>query len=759
MLIRLEYKDRVIHQISTQEITGELVVGRSARCDWPIPKEDNLVSSRHVSLTRKGKAVHLKDLGSTNGTFSHGKRIQAKKLVDGDKIGIGNAILYAVSERGSEKRQCSELLVLSGKEHGKKKKLVPPKFTIGSDPASSLVFLDMLVSRNHAEIVIHEDYRCWIRDLNSKNGTTVNGVALRSDKERLLKDGDKISFSQMEAEFHDGAVSRASSYTWLRLLIIVLTLVVSVGAYQLYKRLLPSADVYVRETRKLAAKEQFAAAGEMLARAETAHHATSRQVEILQLRRLIALWEITAEKWNETKTFLRESDWTKVARNLGLLQGEKPEAWEWNKRSGDEREKVLYAKSMLDAWLRYKAAIARDDIDSALIKSVADDAGALIQSQAQAKLPDYLLPLREELEQAQVKLQALLAECDALESALNRLTGQKPPYQEIVAALEQACASEERVIQNKAKKLTPVVKGLARSSAVYEQTIQELQALDGKKVLESNLELPSSDACALDPRVSTARQNLEKSHIDLRVTGGQITVLFKAIENIIGREGSTLPHLADFKAVEVMQRVFACDSLAAALPRRSRKTPSGDYDRLLGAEEFYAYLSALPEPLDPVLSADLAFVPLLTQASDLWKKIDVFLAFMDQPANAWLIAGDLKTQLERLKTFLDLRDGLVQVLVAKAAGSSGRDAVIAAGIACRMQSRGGAAVIGGVPIKQWLVEAFKNYRGEVLKFNDEFSMASLEEQVAIRDKVLAIGLPGDPVVRRMWAMRDAAGQN
>ncbi|MDA3927190.1 MAG: hypothetical protein PF904_21160 [Kiritimatiellae bacterium] len=60
------------------------------------------------------------------------------------------------------------------------------------------------------------------------------------------------------------------------------------------------------------------------------------------------------------------------------------------------------------------------------------------------------------------------------------------------------------------------------------------------------------------------------------------------------------------------------------------------------------------------------------------------------------------------------------------------------------------------PIKEWLMVEFKKYRKEILKINDEFSMASLEEQVTIRNKVLAIGLPGDPVVRRMWAMRDAS---
>jgi len=757
MLIRLEFKDRVIHEISAKDISGELIIGRSSRCDWTMPKDDKLASSKHVSLTAKGKTIHLKDLESTNGTFSNGKRITAKKLAEGDKIGVGNCILYAVPDRGSSKRQYSEVLVLSGKEHGKKKKLVPPKFSIGSNPGSNLVFLDMLISRNHAEIAIHDDDRCWVTDLNSKNGTSVNGVPLRGDKERLLKDGDKISFSQMEVEFHDGSISRKSSHIWLRLFIIILTFVVAVGAYNLYKLLQPSANTYVRETRKLAAQEQFSDAGEMLVKAETAHHAAEQQVEILQLRRLLDLWKRTSNKWNETKTFLEDRRWTKVARNLGLLQGEKSEAWEWNKKSGDERSKALYAKSMLDAWLRYKSTVARDDIDIDSLTSVSDDAQALIESRSVAKLPAYLHPLRKELEIAMVKLQGLLAECNSMEGAMDQLIGPNPSYKEIVAALDKACSSNERVIKYHAQKLAPVVAGLARSSEAYADVIKALRALDGKTVIESTLPLPSADACALDPRASTARQNLEKNHIELKVTGGQITVLFNSVEKIIGRQGSTLPHLSNFKTIDVMKNVFQCDSLNASLPRRSRKSPSGDYDRLLGVEEFYSYLDALPESLDPVLVSDLSFKPLLTQANDLWKKIDMFITFVDKPEYQWLIEGELRLQVERLKTFLMLRNGMVKVLVTKASSSSGREALIAAGIACRMLSGETTASIGRKPIKEWLVIELRNHRKEILKLNDEFSMASLEEQVTIRNKVLALGLPGDPVVRRMWAMRDASG--
>jgi len=77
-----------------------------------------------------------------------------------------------------------------------------------------------------------------------------------------------------------------------------------------------------------------------------------------------------------------------------------------------------------------------------------------------------------------------------------------------------------------------------------------------------------------------------------------------------------------------------------------------------------------------VLVSDLSFKPLLTQANELWKKIDTFVRFAEMPEHAWMLEGEMKRQLERCKTFLVLRDGLVKIMVTKTSISSGREALI-----------------------------------------------------------------------------------
>jgi ABC transport system ATP-binding/permease protein len=62
-------------------------VGRSPGAEFIV--DAALVSRLHCQLTATAESLHVKDLGSTNGTFVNGTRIQAAQLKDGDKLAVG----------------------------------------------------------------------------------------------------------------------------------------------------------------------------------------------------------------------------------------------------------------------------------------------------------------------------------------------------------------------------------------------------------------------------------------------------------------------------------------------------------------------------------------------------------------------------------------------------------------------------------------------------------------------------------------------
>ena len=755
MLIRLEHNGRIIHEISSGALTGELVIGRSHACAWPVPKEETVCSSQHAALFLKGRHAWLKDLGSTNGTFHNGKRIAKKRLAVGDKISIGNCVLCVDQERGGDSTAHSELQVLSGKGRGQRKPLLPPVFTIGSDPGANLVFLDMLVSRRHAEVLIKEDGSCWIRDLGSKNGTTVNGMPLRDDKERLLKDGDRIAISHLEVEFHDGAIKRSNQQVWLRIGILAATLAAGLGAYGLYQQMRPSAESFLREARRLAAEEAFAEASAMVEKASTARRASARQVTIEELRRLLGVWQNTVSVWSRAQRALTEERWTQVSRDLGMLQASKKEAWEWNEKAAAQKEAMAAAKVAVDAYLRSEASLGREDVSFADLNGDHNGVRQAMEGLGQTP-PAYLEPLRAALEKLGRRQAALLGESRKLEQALDLLEQDQPNYADIVKVIGQARDSKEQSLKRRATVLEPPVRALAESFNLLTVAAQQVRELEMHKALAADIKLPAADACSLDPRVSDARQILEQTHANLKIKAGQIAVLFEEVEKRIGRDGDFPDCFRPFGDGETLMKMLSCDALEMPLPKRSRKEPCSVYDRLLGVEEFYTYMSAFPEQVDPAMVADLPFVSALTQIREALQKIETFQTFVRQADNQWLLGSKMHAQMKRLDAVAARRDSLVQVMTAKAESDATRAGLIAGGIVARLTTREGQGLIKNMKPQAWVAVELKRLRTTLLRLNDEYSLAPPTRQIAIRAEILKSGLPGDPLVRRMWAFRDAA---
>jgi len=66
------------------------VVGRREDCDLRIPLSD--VSRKHCRLILEGETIKIEDLGSSNGTYRNGERVQQTELVAGDTLQIGPVI-------------------------------------------------------------------------------------------------------------------------------------------------------------------------------------------------------------------------------------------------------------------------------------------------------------------------------------------------------------------------------------------------------------------------------------------------------------------------------------------------------------------------------------------------------------------------------------------------------------------------------------------------------------------------------------------
>ncbi|MEN6406663.1 MAG: FHA domain-containing protein [Thermoguttaceae bacterium] len=100
------------------------------------------------------------------------------------------------------------LVVVGGKQGGKKIPVTGPKYLVGRSQDCHLRLQSGMISRKHCVLMMHGD-NATIEDCGSTNGTFVNGE--RIEKPQDLKAGDRIKIAALEFEVHLSGVAVAAT--------------------------------------------------------------------------------------------------------------------------------------------------------------------------------------------------------------------------------------------------------------------------------------------------------------------------------------------------------------------------------------------------------------------------------------------------------------------------------------------------------------------------------------------------------------------
>jgi pSer/pThr/pTyr-binding forkhead associated (FHA) protein len=192
--------------------------------------DDPKVSSRHAEIRRNGQRFHLIDHQSTNGTFVNRQQVQEIVLEDQDVVEIGLSTLcffddirefhgeaeetsaatrpkeifepetksgeYTMTKTISQ--ACLDLEQLEGPDQGKRISFKRTHITVGRSDAD-LIILDLDVSRNHALFEVLGKNSVFLKDLESTNGTFLNGKRIQSEK---ISTGDTVGFGNTKWRIH-----------------------------------------------------------------------------------------------------------------------------------------------------------------------------------------------------------------------------------------------------------------------------------------------------------------------------------------------------------------------------------------------------------------------------------------------------------------------------------------------------------------------------------------------------------------------------
>ncbi len=187
---------------------GTMTLGRAELNE--IVLADIGVSRKHAQLTvNPDGTVRVDDLGSGNGTWIRGKRLERPRMLEPGEILLIDPFTIelrrAVASKRYTPRSDQELVsaaarldVLRGPNLAQGSYLVPGHgLSIGRSEYRDVVVLDPAASRHHCD-VLQEDGEWWLRDRGSSNGVHINDERAN---DAHLKHGDVIRIGNTELRF------------------------------------------------------------------------------------------------------------------------------------------------------------------------------------------------------------------------------------------------------------------------------------------------------------------------------------------------------------------------------------------------------------------------------------------------------------------------------------------------------------------------------------------------------------------------------
>ena len=111
--------------------------------------------------------------------------------------------MYADTAPGLHGRHGDELVIASGRDAGTRIQLAKEITTVGRHEDSDLLLDDVSVSRHHAIFTRTASGRITLRDLNSLNGTYVNGTRV---EETTLHSADEVQIGKYKLVFWEATV-------------------------------------------------------------------------------------------------------------------------------------------------------------------------------------------------------------------------------------------------------------------------------------------------------------------------------------------------------------------------------------------------------------------------------------------------------------------------------------------------------------------------------------------------------------------------
>lgn len=224
----------------TALLEGSLTVGRTPENDLVL--DGPTISRSHARLSLDGMSATIADLGSANGVLVDDRPISGPTAIsESSRVRIGEYRLFLERATGrmrpaqdglntaivNAEQAHAKLVIIAGAQAGRELMLFERIVCVGRTDENDITLADTSVSRHHARLKRQDDGTYTLTDLNSSNGTRLNGRRVASARADL---GARIHFGNVECLLVDPRGKGQTAAQRKKLVTYIIAVALAAGA-------------------------------------------------------------------------------------------------------------------------------------------------------------------------------------------------------------------------------------------------------------------------------------------------------------------------------------------------------------------------------------------------------------------------------------------------------------------------------------------------------------------------------------------------
>ena len=747
--LEIRCRGKLVRTLQLDDPDKTLTIGRAADNDLIIPENDHSCGDHHAIIHIVQNGVKLTAC-EKNRIIFRGESLSSTVLKKNDRVSIGDSEIYVKAASESAYAPCDvhRLETLGGERNGEMIRLEKSPFRIGSAEDNDLVLKSDVVSSHHAEIRISENGEPWLRDMGSTNGTFVNGERLKR-QERMLMDLDEISVACFDYAFLDRNVVHTRTQFGKKLLILIFTQFLVVGAFWLYYMQSPKTETVIDVIDYYLRQYNYAAAKRILNKMPDSKGFQRYTKQYRDYATYIPNYESTYNGLLAFRKDLEESQWNNAAESFGKLELEDPDAWnQADPQTPVIQHQVQEEKKLLDTQLSLRNMVTSLDTTVDKLKEKWKEMQPLqkrLKDELEAEpttVPDYLRPLYQAILH---QLSDLENDCNLLqiiETKLNELSDsgdlkQITDFIDFLTTDESDISGILKVYKRDLLNRMKIIRDNLKSLDENDQALFDLR-MDDLHVVH----LISSDDCVMIPQLYKLRERMGDRLLAQFRGRNQWESLQRSLATFHLEPGKMPDEIEIFSNEALMERVFSLSTLAVA----GSKVVSEEYEKLFGERYFYEVLQQTVHSTNNLYASDLVpdiqYVPFCIRLKDMYLRVSESLVWLNLPQNEWMMHGEIEKTRDYYRAILDTRENVLRVFQNIAARNKNNRQYFLAKTAYFFFS----PVASDTPAQmQAFAEEWRKFRLEQQNYIYSYDPMDESKAEQIKAFVLKNGVPGDPL--------------